>query len=120
MKTTEERLADLEAVTGAASGRVVCPYCGERNIATPAKHPCWAGTAPAPKPNELTVDDVLGVLRPCVNAWAVTLPSDAYVAAWGPKDKTDGFALFVDGLAPVAEGTLRDVLTEAKRRGMLG
>ena len=70
--------------------------------------------------DELTVDDVLGVLRPCVNAWAVTLPSDAYVAAWGPKDKTDGFALFVDDLAPVAEGTLRDVLTEAKRRGLLG
>ncbi len=76
--------------------------------------------APAPKPDELTVDDVLGVLAEvCNGGWEARTPKGyAMIARWG----LDGEGAYVLDHEDHDDfhGTMAECLTEAKRRGLLG
>lgn len=136
-KLTDDRLAACNAlvrgevvVDGECSAwREDVPRCGTVYL---VREPGWTETiardtpekaiedlldrrAPAPKPDELTVDDVLGVL------------DHEYVAVhlghnWWVRRGSGAYELAVDciGNEPVFVGAFVDCWREAKRRGLLG
>lgn len=108
-----------------------CPRCGDRwhcdgcgsGEVEQLCGPC--AEKPAPKPDELTVDDVLGIFPELgCGQWEEASPfvGDGKVRLVHPINTRDGTWLLHDDrdVVILARGTLREVLTEAKRRGLLG
>ena len=114
-----------------------CPVCLAEHEAGPSSLPGliadWAEddrpappdgvvSLPAPKPDELTVDDVLGVLDGmlyCIgHGWVHGEGEEGWQLERSILD-TCHKVYDVDG-NELTRGTLREVLTEAKGRGMLG
>lgn len=84
--------------------RWACPGCG-------GAHECPAD----PKPDELTVDDVLGVLRVAIAQHDVSL--EGCTLALGT---TGSVLVYTDGPGHAFEGTVAEAMAFAKRRGLLG
>lgn len=107
-----------------------CPVCLAEHEAGPSSLPGliadWAEddkpappdgvvSLPAPKPDELTVDDVLGVLRVAIAQHDVSL--EGCTLALGT---TGSVLVYTDGPGHAFEGTVAEAMAFAKRRGLLG
>lgn len=111
-----------------------CPVCLAEHEAGPSSLPGliadWAEddrpappdgvvSLPAPKPDELTVDDVLGVADAQFTDGTLRIVDGVWVTKGRVAYILEDYRI---GRRPAEKcvGTLREVLTEAKRRGMLG
>ena len=112
-----------------------CPVCLAEHEAGPSSLPGliadWAEddrpappdgvvSLPAPKPDELTVDDVLGALQPRIDH--VHLGGPWHLERdWRTTETGDAWRLFSDeDQSACWSGTMREMWALAKRRGLLG